>query len=278
MDYVLDEAKKQEFLLKIAEECKLRGFSKQTLKAYSYWVKKYLDFIIKNRFNLGNYSVRYYFLSLDLSVNSSRLGYASVRFFFTNILKKPFTTNEIPIKKKEKSLPKVLSKQQIKLLLNATKNLKHKLVIEMLYSTGLRLQELINLKRVDINFDNNTLFVRKGKGKKDRLTIISENIKLDLLKYYSQYEFKTNYIFEGRKGRYSKKSVQLILHKASKRLGFKIHPHMLRHSFATHLLESGTDIRIIQKLLGHSDLNTTEIYTKVANKNLKKIRNPLDSL
>ena len=275
---MLDEAKKQEYLQKLADECKLRGFSVQTLKAYSYWSAKYLDFIIKNRFNLGNSSVRYYFLSLNLSVNSSRLCYAALRFFFANILNRPFTTDEIPIKKKEKTLPKVLSKQQIKLILKETKNLKHKLIIKMLYSTGLRLQELINLKRTDIDFDNNILFVRKGKGKKDRITIISENIKLDLLKYYSQYEFKTNYVFEGRKNKYSKKSVQLILHNASKKLKFRIHPHMLRHSFATHLLEQGTDIRIIQKLLGHSDLNTTEIYTRVANKNLKKIKNPLDFL
>ena len=275
---MLDEAKKQDYLQKIADECKLRGFSRQTLKAYSYWVVKYLDFIIKNRFNLGNSSVRYYFLSLDLSVNSSRLCYAALRFFFANILNRPFTTDEIPIKKKEKTLPKVLSKQQIKLVLNETKNLKHKLIIKMLYSTGLRLQELINLKRTDIDFDNNILFVRKGKGKKDRITIISENIKLDLLKYYSQYEFKTNYVFEGRKNKYSKKSVQLILHNASKKLKFRIHPHMLRHSFATHLLEQGTDIRIIQKLLGHSDLNTTEIYIRVANKDLKNITSPLDTL
>lgn len=277
MDYTLNEAKKQEFLQKIADECILRGFSKQTIKVYSYWSANYLDFIIKSKLNLGNHSVRYYFLSLNLSVNSSRLCYAAVRFFFTNILDRPFTTDEIPIKKKEKSLPKVLSKQQIKLLLNTTKNIKHKLIIKMFYSTGIRLQELTNLKRTDMDFDNNTLLVRKGKGSKDRITIISENIKLDLLKYYSKENFKTEYVFEGRRGKYSKKSVQLILYKASKILKFKIHPHMLRHSFATHLLESGTDIRIIQKLLGHSDLNTTEIYTKVANNDLKNIKNPLDN-
>ena len=276
MDYIIDYEKKQEFLQKLADECKLRGFSRQTLKVYSYWSGKYLDFVIRNRFNLGNHGVRYYFLSLSLSVNSSRLCYAAIRFFFANVLNNPFALDEIPIKKKEKTLPKVLSKQQIRLLLSETKNLKHKLIIKMLYSTGLRLQELINLKRVDIDFDNNTLLISKGKGKKDRITIISENIKLDLLKYYSLYSFKTEYVFEGRKNKYSKKSVQLILHNASKKLKFKIHPHMLRHSFATHLLEQGTDIRIIQKLLGHSDLNTTEIYTKVANKDLKKIKNPLD--
>jgi len=197
------------------------GFSRQTLKVYSYWSGKYLDFVIRNRFNLGNHGVRYYFLSLDLSVNSSRLCYAAIRFFFANILNNPFTLNEIPIKKKEKSLPKVLSKQQIRLLLNETKNLKHKLIIKMLYSTGLRLQELISLKKTDIDFDNNTLLVSKGKGKKDRITIISENIKLDLLKYYSLYSFKTEYVFEGRHGKYTKKSVQKVLNLAGKKVGIK---------------------------------------------------------
>jgi len=276
MVYILSDEKKEKYLQKLVDECKLRGFSYQTIKAYSYWIKRYLSFIMKTKFNIGNDSVRYYFLSLNLSVNSSRLCYAAISFFFTHILNKPFTTDEIPIKKKEKTLPKVLSKQQIKLLINSMNNLKHKLIIEMLYSTGLRLQELINLKRQDIDFDNNTLFVRKGKGKKDRITIISETIKIDLLKYYSKENFKTDYVFEGRTGNYSKKSVQIILFDVSKKLGFRIHPHMLRHSFATHLLEQGVDIRIIQKLLGHSDLNTTEIYTHVANKDLKNIKNPLD--
>jgi len=278
MDYILDESKKQEYLKKVKEECVLKGFSSQTIKAYCYWIEKYLCFVMKNRFNLSNHSIRYYLLSLNLSVNSSRLCYAAVRFFFCNVLNLDFTTEEIPNKKKEKALPKVLSKQQIKLLIDSVDNLKHKLIIELLYSTGLRLQELINLKRKDIDFDNNTLVVRKGKGKKDRITIISENIKLDILKYYSQYSFSTDYIFEGRNGKYSKKSVQLVLNKTAKKLGFRIHPHMLRHSFATHLLNSGTDIRLIQKLLGHSDISTTEIYTHITNKDIKNIRNPLDEL
>jgi len=278
MDYMINYEEKQKLLHKLNQECVLRGFSKQTLKVYSYWVARYFDFIMKNGHNLSNYSVRYYFLSLNLSVNSSRLCYAAIRFFFTNILKRPFTTKEIPIKKKEKKLPKVLSKQQIKLLLDSTKNLKHKLIIKMLYCSGLRLQELINLKRNQIDFDNNTILVYQGKGKKDRLTIIAHNLKLDLLKYYSTYTFKTDYIFEGRNGKYSKKSVQLILHNASKKLEFKVHPHMLRHSFATHLLEQGINIRIIQSLLGHSNLNTTQIYTRVAHNKLKNIMNPLDVL
>jgi len=277
-DFNIDNDKKLQLLHKLQQECVLRGFSKQTIKAYSYWVAKYLGFIMRKGFNLANYSVRSYFLSLELSVNSSRLCYSAIRFFFCNVLKKPFTTKEIPVKKRQKKLPKVLSKQQIKLLLGSTKNLKHKLVIKMLYCSGLRLQELINLKKKHIDFDNNIIFVYQGKGKKDRLSIIAEDLKLDLLKYYSSYSFKTDYVFEGRYSKYSKKSVQVILENAGKKLGFKVSPHMLRHSFATHLLEQGTDIRIIQSLLGHSDLNTTQIYTKVANNKLKNILNPLDNL
>jgi len=207
-----------------------------------------------------------------------RLQYASLRFFFSEILKKPFTTEEVPIKKKEKTLPKLLSKEQIKKLLETTNNIKHILIIKLLYSSGLRLSELLNLKRKDIDFEKNILYVRKGKGKKDRITLISENLRLDLLKYYSNNIFKTEYILEGRKGKYTQKSVQKVLNVLGKKIGLNIHPHMLRHSFATHLLDSGTDIRHIQKLLGHSDISTTEIYTHVSNKDISNIKSPLDNL
>jgi len=166
--------------------------------------------------------------------------------------------------KKENQLPKVISKEKIKQMIDLTENLKHKLIIKLFYSSGLRLQEMINLKRKDIDFERKLLNVKKGKGKKDRVTLISEALKLDLLKYYSNNVFKTEYVFEGRNGKYTK--------------GTRATPHMLRHSFATHLLEQGTDIRHIQKLLGHSDLKTTEIYTPVSNKDLSDIISPLDNL
>jgi integrase/recombinase XerD len=272
MDYTLT------LLQDLKNQCILRGFSDQTIKSYFYNVKKFLDFIDKSRLNLDNNSVRSYLLTLNLSVNSMRLQYASISFFFREILKKPFTTKEIPVKKKEKSLPKVLSKEQIKKLIDTTDNLKHKIILKILYSSGLRLSELLNLKKSDIDFDRNIIYVKKGKGKKDRITLMSKNLRLDLLKYYSQNIFRTEYIFEGRKGKYTKKSVQKVLDQAGKKVGIKVTAHMLRHSFATHLLESGTDIRHIQKLLGHSDLSTTEIYTHISNKDLSNIKSPLDSI
>jgi site-specific recombinase XerD len=275
MNYLLN---KEEYLQNLKERCILRGFSNQTIKSYSYHVKKFIEFIEKSRLNLSSESVKLYLLSKDLSINSCRLQYASISFFFREILKRPFSFNEVPIKKKEKQLPKIISKKGIKEMIENTENLKHKLIIKLLYSSGLRLQELINLKRKDIDFERGIINVEKGKGKKDRVTLISENLKMDLLKYYSNNFFKTEYIFEGRNGKYTKKSVQKVLNEAGKRIKTRVTPHMLRHSFATHLLESGTDIRHIQKLLGHSDLKTTEIYTHVSTKDLSKIKSPLDSI
>ena len=269
---------KKKYLSDLRDVCVLKGFSSQTIKTYSFCVSRFLDFINKNKssLNLDNEGVKYYLLSLDVSTNSSRLHYASISFFFREVLKKPFSLEEVPIKKKAKSLPKVLSKEQIKDLINATDNIKHKLLVKMLYSSGLRLQELIDLKRKNIDFDRDIINVVRAKGSKDRITLLSESIKMDLLKYYSTYEFKTNYVFEGRNGKYTKKAVQKVLDELGKKIGVKVHPHMLRHSFATHLLEQGTDIRFIQKLLGHSDVSTTEIYTKVSNRELCKIKSPLD--
>lgn len=259
--------------------CVLKGFSPMTIKAYRYNVEKYLEFVVKCGLNLNRESVKSYFLTRDhLSVNSARLQYAALRFFFCQVLKEPFTPEDIPVKKREKQLPRLLSREQVKKLIDTTENLKHKVMIELFYATGIRLEELINLKRKDIDFDRKIIFVRRGKGKKDRITIFPESIKIDLLKHYSNSSFKTEYVFEGRNGKYTKKAVQAVLENLGKKIGIKVHPHMLRHSFATHLLEEGIDIRYIQKLLGHSDLKTTEIYTNVSNKDLIKIKSPLDSL
>lgn len=277
MDYTVSTG---ELLQELKDTCILRGYSKRTLKSYYYNVQRFLNFVEKSSLNLNNQSVKSYLLILSngLGTNSMRLQYASISFFFREILKIPFNTQEIPIKKKEKQLPKVISKEKINKLINFAENLKHKIIIELLYSSGLRLQELIDLKRKDIDFDRNIIHVKKGKGKKDRITLMSEKIKIDLLKYYSNYNFKTDYVLEGRKGRYTKKSVQKVLKALGKKIGIKVTPHMFRHSFATHLLESGTDIRHIQKLLGHSNLSTTEIYTQVSNKDLSNIKSPLDDI
>ncbi|MCF7862126.1 tyrosine-type recombinase/integrase [Candidatus Woesearchaeota archaeon] len=189
----------------------------------------------------------------------------------------PFTSEEVPNKKRPKQLPMVVSKGMIKKIIDDTDNLKHRILIKLLYSSGIRLSEAINLKRSDIDFNYNIINVRAGKGKKDRITIISKSLYLDLLKYYSITEFMTPYVFEGKNGKYSKKTVQVILKEAGNKAGIRLTPHMLRHSFATHLLEDGIDISYIQRLLGHSDVSTTMVYTKISKKDISKIKSPLDT-
>ena len=271
----------EKILVKLSEELRLRGFSLKTGDSYIYNCGKFFQWIKNTSKNISNYTVREYFLHLnkkDYSSNTIRQVRASIFFLFKNVLSENINLENIPLPKKKKSLPKVLSQKEILEIINHIKNLKHKLMIEIIYSSGLRVSELINLKREDIDSDKDLIRILQSKGKKDRVTILSKKVKKDLFDYLCKTKFKKDYLFEGRDGKYSIKAVQKILEKASKIINKKVTPHMLRHSFATHLLESGTDIRYIQKLLGHVRLETTSIYTHVAKKDFLNIKSPLDSI
>ncbi len=267
-----------ELFVKLNERMKLHGFTDATIKTYNQAIKQFLAFCEKSSLNLTKNAVKYYLLSLNKERNTARLYYSALRFFFKEVLNNPFSLEEIPVKKRPKKLPEVLTKEEVKKLIDFINNDKHKLIVKMLYSSGLRLSELINLKRKDIDVEERIIHVKGGKGIKDCKTIIGESLLLDLLKYYSTNDFKTDYVFEGRRGKYSKKSVQAILKKAGKAIGKRVTPHMLRHSFATHLLEQGTSLRTIQELLGHSSVRTTQVYAKISSNKLKEIPNPLDNL
>lgn len=195
---------------------------------------------------------------------------------------KGFSLDELQLQrpKKEKKLPVVLSTTEIKQLFAATDNLKHKTILSLLYSAGLRIGEAINLKVKDIDSDRMLIHIKGGKGKKDRYTILSRAF-LELLRaYYLKYKPK-EYMFEGQLSpKYSATSAQKILKKAKEKakISKPITLHTLRHSFATHLLENGTDIRYIQELLGHNSPKTTMIYTHVTETSIRKIKNPFDNL
>jgi site-specific recombinase XerD len=179
---------------------------------------------------------------------------------------------------KKERLPEVISQETILKIIKSIQNIKHKCIISLLYSGGLRRQEVLNLKITDIDSERMMVRINGGKGNKDRYTILSQALLIDLRLYYKMYLPKT-YLFEGATGgKYSPTSVAKILKKATKRVGItqNITPHMLRHSFATHLLESGTDLRHIQTLLGHTSSKTTEIYTKVTFSSIQNIKSPLD--
>ena len=265
-------------LKELSNYCRLHGLSPKTFETYSSVVNAYLDFITDNKSKLSHDSVKNYLLSLDLSANSVRLHRAALATFFAHVIGMPFSQYEIPLQKKNYSLPNVLTKKQVKDMIEQTENLKHQLIIKLLYSCGLRLSELQNLKREDIDFEKGMLQVKHGKGNKDRYTIISESLKEDFLQYYATHNFTTPYVLQGRKNKYSKKSIQKVIKQAAIRIGVNASPHTLRHSFATPLMESGVSLRHIQTLLGHASIKTTQVYTHVANNDLANISNPLDEL
>lgn len=204
----------------------------------------------------------------------------AIKFYYEQVLDMPQRFYDIERPLKEHKLPLVLSEDEIKRMITVTTNLKHKAIIVTIYSCGLRLSELLNLRIADIQSDRGVVRIRNGKGKKDRTTVLSQ-VTLELLRsYYRSYRPK-EYLFEGVQGGvYSAKSVHNIIKKAlhEARINKEASAHTLRHSFATHLLENGTDLRYIQELLGHSSPKTTEIYAHVSTKHLKTIKSPLDNL
>jgi integrase/recombinase XerD len=270
----------EDFMQKLETELKLRGFSQRTLDAYLYWNRKFLEFTKKNPEDVSEDDIKAFIaqkMSGGLENKSVIIIKSALKFFYDGILKKNVVTIKSP--KVLRKLPTVLTKDEVRSLIETTKNEKHKLIIKFLYSTGMRVGELVNLKLGDIELDQKMGWVRSGKGGKDRLFMLSEKLVEDLRKS-TRGKQKTDYLFEGWEGKLSSRAVQKIVDLAAKRAGVdkNVTPHVLRHSFATHLLESGENIRKIQELLGHSNLSTTQIYTHISLDELKKVRNPLDAL
>lgn len=268
-----------EQLEKLKTELKLRGFSPMTVRNYCFFVQKFLEKNLKDSNELNEADVRSFLGEMydTKSKNTIMLAAASLKFFFSEVLKKSF--GEIPLPKKDKKLPEVLTKDEVVRLIEATDTLKSRLIISFLYSTGLRVSEIVNLKIVDLNLTDKTGWVRKGKGSKDRLFVMSEVLAGDLKEYFD-YKGKDNKYVFSREKPLTTRNIQKIIQGTRLRAGIqkKVTPHTLRHSFATHLLEQGTDIRTIQTMLGHSSLSTTQVYTHISNEHLKKVKNPFDSL
>lgn len=204
----------------------------------------------------------------------------AIKFYYEKVLGKPSEFYSIERPRKGFELPKVLSENEVLAILRASANLKHKAILGTIYSAGLRRSELINLRIQDVQFDKHILFIRGGKGRKDRTSILSDSVSTVLQRYLKTD--KPNYwMFEGpNRSKYSSTSISRILDAAVAKADIKkrVTPHMLRHSFATHLLEQGVDIRYIQTILGHESSKTTEIYTHVSTKSLAKIKSPLDMI
>ncbi len=272
-----------ERLKKLSTELKLRGFSPQTAKMYMFYNRKMLEYIKKQPEEITEDDIKdflaYKLSEGSLSNSSIALIKAALKFFYTEMLGKNISNIKTP--KRSNKLPVVLSRDEIKNLIDKTENIKHRLLIELLYSTGLRLSECVNLKYSDLDLNEGIGWVRSGKGSKDRIFIISKRLRQDILEYTPKNgDNGKGHIFSVNGKKMSPRAIQYAIKISAKRAGIEkdVHVHTLRHSFATHLLENGADIRKIQKLLGHSNLQTTQIYTQVSTEEIKKIKSPLDML
>ena len=267
------------------EVLNMRRYSESTIRNYSSQFEKFLSYYAHiPPENITPEQVAQYMSHLvsQCKISSSTQNQAinAIKFYFENVLGRKVIHYALDRPARDQRLPVVLSETEVTLLLNSCDNLKHKAMLYLIYAAGLRRSELIALRIHSIDRERNLINIEGGKGKKDRITLLSKKALALLDEYCARYK-PANYVFEGASGfQYSATSLQKIFMAALKKSGIQKAAtlHTLRHSFATHLLESGTDIRYIQVLLGHSSSKTTEIYTHVTRKGFENIRSPLDNL
>jgi len=273
---------KEEFLKKIEVELKVSKNSQYTIRNYLKSLDEFLTYINKYPKDVTEEDIKLFLsekysnrASSSIIVTLAAIKYSYITAFGTD------PTQNIRRPKREKKIPLVLSKNEMKILINSITNQKSKLIVSLIYACGLRVSELTNLRCNDLDFEEGIGKIQQAKGKKDRIFNIPNFLKEEL-KYQCEHQRKNKlvYLFTGPKGKLTTRNIQKIVKNAANksRIGKDVHCHTLRHSFATHLLENDVDIRKIQELLGHSDLSTTQIYTHVSNKELRKIESPIDSL
>ena len=272
--------------VKYIQTLKERRYSKNTIATYcdffsqfaGYFKNSDLKDLQKNE--IEDY-IYYLIEARNISHSTQNQHINAIKFYYEKVLGYPRELYQINRPRKENKLPEVLSKDEVLRIIRHTHNLKHRTILSIIYSSGLRIGELLNLRPGDIDLDRRTIFIKYAKGKKDRLVKLSKNIIPLLHKYVEAYSPGT-YLIEGaKKGRYSEASVRKVLKRSCTKAGIHkqgITVHTLRHSYATHLLESGIDLRYIQALLGHNTIKTTEIYTHISKDALDKVESPLDML
>jgi site-specific recombinase XerD len=267
------------------EDLQIRHYSNTTIRLYLHAVSAFAQHFGKPPDQLGAEHIRLYqlFLAQEKQVSLSTFiqVVSALRFFYTHTLHQKVAIERIPFPRRERKLPLILSREEVKSLLQAPRNLRHRTMLAVLYGSGLRVAEAARLKVCDIDSPRNVLWVRLGKGSKDRQTLLSPRL-LELLRGYWRAERPVEWLFPGPdpKRPISPKAIYLACRNAAQIAGISkpVHPHSLRHAFATHLLEAGTNLRCIQILLGHASLATTARYLQVADVAVRSTSSPLDSL
>ena len=276
---------KNHFPPEYIETLQLRNYCKSTITTYRLHFQRFLKYYPYTKLkDITHEQIRQYLLYLvndkKYSTSAQNQAINSIKFYYEKVLGNPVEKYFVPRPRKEKKLPQVLSEEEVTKILKQIKNLKHKCIIYLIYSAGLRLTEAVHLRISDIQSDRKQIFISSAKGNKDRYVILADTI-LELLREYYKIYKPRKWLFESRPEiQYSKRKIQRVLKSAVEKAGIKklATIHTLRHSFATHLLEHGTDLRYIQELLGHKSSKTTEIYTHVTHTAKNKIVSPLDNL
>jgi site-specific recombinase XerD len=267
------------------EKLEQRRYSKNTIRAYVAYIRDFATtFQGRDLAQIKKEEINRYILGLirnrGISPSQQNQRINAIKFYYEKVLGRERQYYDIERPRKIMTLPKILTEDEVLAILRCTTNLKHKAILGTIYSAGLRRSELINLRKQDILFDKELIFIRGGKGMHDRMLALSESISIVLKKYLGIY--KPNYwLFEGpERKQYSPSSISRILYNSARKAGIerRITPHMLRHSFATHLHEQGADIRYIQLVLGHASSKTTDIYTHVSKRSLANVKSPLDTI
>lgn len=264
---------------------RLRGFTRQTRRLYVAHVRRFLRARGRIEPFAEGEEVRQWLLHLLGSGRSHSYvnqALSALRFLYRSVLGAPAPVAAIPRPKRKKALPAVLSRPEVRRFLDCLPSPKHRAIAFVLYSAGLRVSEAARLKVSDVDGERGQIHVRQGKGRKDRFVMLSP-VVLDVLRGYARLERPDEWLFPAghRRDRHiSTRTIQRVVSAAAKRAGLakKVTPHILRHSFATHLLEVGTDLRFIQELLGHAQISTTILYTHVSRREARRIQSPIDRL
>lgn len=272
-----EPVQREAHIQKLELELKSRGFSRRTIKAYMFHASYFLRRVNPDA-PLEEIQRHFVGMSERLDPRTVNLHISAIKFFYRTVFGKEI---QVTFMKKPARIPDALSKEEVRSIINAITNIKHKMIVETIYGCGLRVSEAAKLKKDDVRFGESVLFVRQGKGKKDRFVSLPATLSERLKAHILLRNDGNPYVFDSaRGGHITIATIQKVVESAAVKAGITrhVHPHMFRHSYATHLLENGTDITIIQRLLGHADVKTTQIYAHVSNAVIKCVKSPLDTL
>lgn len=267
----------------MTDEMRRIGYSNKTIIGYCFWIDRFLRYYNKEPRRVTKKEVMDYLKHLSskgFAGSTMNICLSAIKFLFEEVMRRNIYLR-IKYSRRAKTIPAVLSKEEVKKIFDTIENEKHKLMIELMYSAGLRVSELLNLRVKDLEINAGFGWVRHGKGNKDRFFIVARGLKEKIIEHVQKNCVgESSFLFAGIKGRISTRTVQEIVKSAAKKTGIKknVHPHTFRHSFATHLVEEGNELRDVKELLGHSSISTTMMYVHAANPIVFNVKSPFDSL